>query len=53
MPETPYVPSLYSKRKIWLLYGDDIIELERRDRVYVSSQKNSTVADFDDDDIPF
>jgi hypothetical protein len=40
------------EEKIWLLYGDDIIELEQRDRVYVSSKEISTDDD-STDDIPF
>ena len=39
------------EEKIWLLYGDDIIEMERRNRLYVSSSKNAV--DSDDDDFPF
>ena len=40
------------EEKIWLLYGDDIIEMERRDRVYVSSAVSSA-DDSSGDDIPF
>ena len=41
------------EEKIWSLYGDDIIEMERRDRVYVSSIEKSTAVDSAGDDIPF
>ena len=41
------------EEKIWSLYGEDIIELERRNRIYISSLEKSTAADSDVDDIPF
>jgi hypothetical protein len=41
------------EENIWLLYGDDIIEMERRDRVYISSTQNSAAADPVGDDFPF
>lgn len=41
------------EEKIWSLYGDDIIDMERRGRVYVSSLEKSSAADSSDDEIPF
>jgi hypothetical protein len=41
------------EEKIWSLYGDDIIEMERRDRVYLSSAPQNAAADPVVDDFPF
>lgn len=40
------------EEKIWLLYGYDIIEMERRDHVFASLPV-STADDSSGDDIPF
>ena len=41
------------EEKIWSLYGDDIIEMERRDRLYLSSPPPNAAADPVVDDFPF
>lgn len=41
------------EEKIWSLYGDDIIEMERRDRSYISSTPKTAAVETVGDDFPF
>ena len=41
------------EERIWLLYGDAIIEMEQRDRVYVSDTDDSHASNSFIDEIPF
>jgi hypothetical protein len=41
------------EEKIWTLFGDAIIEMEQRERVYLSTVDDSALTNSLGDDIPF